>query len=99
MSPVSASVALTGLPMLVPAAVPSRTLLDALAPSLNTGGLLGGAAVASIVTVMRVVSFPSLAATVTVYVTPASSVTPDFVRSWPVVSLMANDAASRPSRL
>ena len=47
-----------------------------LAPSLNAGGLLGGATVASIVTVILALSVPSAAATVTVYVSPAISVIP-----------------------
>ena len=55
--PASASVALTGCPMAVPAAALLATLRVALAPSENTGGLFGGAAVASIVTVILAVSF------------------------------------------
>ena len=39
-SPVSRSVAATGAPTLAPAAEFSATLRAALAPSLNTGGLL-----------------------------------------------------------
>ena len=40
-------------------------------------------------------SLPSSAATVTVYVSPAASVTPAIVMSWPVAVLMSNEAASR----
>ena len=98
-SPVSASVALKGWPMFVPARALMTTLREVLVPSANTGAWLGGAAVASIETVMRVVSVPSSAATITVYVTPAISVTPDFVRSWPLAVSMSKFAASRPSRL
>ena len=64
----SASVALMGLPMDAPERASSRTVRVVLAPSLNTGGLFGGAAVASMVTVILVVSFVSSATTSTVYV-------------------------------
>ena len=82
--PASASVAVTGWPMAVPAGALLDTLRVALAPSVNTGGLLGGPVAASIATVILANSVPSSAATVTVYVSPAISVTPDFVRSWPL---------------
>ena len=105
--PASASVAVTGSPMDVPAGALLDTLRVALAPSVNTGGLLGGAAVASIETVILAKSVPSSAATVTVYVSPAISVTPDLVRSWPLDVLMSNSprpalpgcrSACRPNR-
>ena len=70
----SASVAVT-LPITVPADALSRTVNER-APAENTGGLL---AVAVIVTAIVVLSFMSLATTVTLYVVPAVSVTPAFV--------------------
>ena len=57
--PASASVAVTGCPMAVPAGALLDTLRVALAPSENTGGLLGGVAVTVIVTAMESLSVPS----------------------------------------
>ena len=63
--PASASVAVTGSPMDVPAGALLDTLRVEVAPSVNTGGLFGGAVVASIATVILAKSVPSSAATVT----------------------------------
>ena len=87
------------MPTFWPAGVFSATLRVALVPSENTGALLGRAVVTVMVTPIVALVFVSLAATVTVYISPVVSVTPDIVRSWPFVELMLNDAASCPSRL